>query len=305
MSPLVSVVIPTHDRAELLSRAIDSVLRQDGEELESGGDLEVIVVDDASTEDIAAVVRRYGDAVSMIRNDTSRERGASRNLGAARASGEWLAFLDSDDEWEDEKLSTQLAAVGTARACVTSSWLIDESDGFLGMGETSSSAPHALALFNPYRAAPSSLLIERTLFQSLGGFPEDREVQGSEDWLFMVKLHQAGVDPVVVQRPLVRYRIHGGNSTAAPASYLPTTLAAVDWLSRHDLINPKEARTARAEKFEVAARAYALGGNFREAARCVVRASALLGVRERVALFERMFKRAVWVAARRLSRIIR
>lgn len=305
MTPLVSVVIPTRDRAQLLKCAIDSVLRQQGDGLDEGR-LEVIVVDDASNEDIAAIVARYRRAVWMIRNETSRERGASRNLGAAKATGTWLAFLDSDDEWEDEKLSTQLAAVGSARACVTGSWLIDEAEDPLGMGESSSgSDPEELLVHNPYRAAPSSLLIDRALFASLGGFPEDRDVQGSEDWLFMVKLHHAGFDPVFVPRPLVRYRVHGGNSTASPAGYLPTTLAAVDWLVRHELIDPKVADAARAEKFEVAARAYALRGDIRQAYRCLAQATALVGPSERFGLCGRTLKRAVRVMVRRAINSVR
>lgn len=273
--PLVSVVIPTHDRAYLLRGAIESVLRQHGGPLDAPGALEVIVVDDASTDDTPAVVGRYGGSVVSLRNDQNRERGASRNGGAAAARGLWLAFLDSDDEWEEGKLAAQLEAVDGSRACLTGSWLIDEKGGLLGMDVRGAPVPSAeIDLFNPYRAVPSSLLIDRALFAAIGGFPEEAEVQGAEDWLFMVKLLRAGCRPVLVRAPLIRYRIHGGNSTAKPDAYLRQSLNAVDWLERRGLLSPRRARAARAQKYEVAARAYALEGEVRTAIRLWRRAAA-------------------------------
>lgn len=286
----------------MLVCAIDSVLRQHGPAFDDKGTLEVIVVDDASNEDIAGALTRYGGAVSTIRNETSRERGASRNLGASKASGRWLAFLDSDDEWEDEKLSAQLAAVGTGRACVTGSWLIDETGGLLGMGEPLPvPAAQTIQTSNPFRAAPSSLLIDPSLFETIGGFPEEIEVQGSEDWLLMVKLLQAGVDLVHVPRPLVRYRIHGGNSTASPGNYLPTTLSAVEWLRGHGHIDEQTAARARADKFEVAARAYGLRGELKQAAACVWQAMALKPGLAPFGVLGRTLRAAMRTVGRRLT----
>jgi glycosyltransferase involved in cell wall biosynthesis len=286
----------------MLVRAVDSVLRQHGSALDEEGALEVIVVDDASSEDIAAALSRYGGAVAMLRNESSRERGASRNLGASKASGRWLAFLDSDDEWEDEKLSAQLAAIGTRRACVTGSWLIDEKGGLLGMGESLTvPAAQAIQTVNPFRAAPSSLLIDPGLFQAIGGFPEELDVQGSEDWLLMVKLLHAGVEPVHIPNPLVRYRIHGGNSTASPGNYLPTTLSAVEWLRRHGHVDDQTAARARADKFEVAARAYGLRGELKQALACMWKAMSLKHGRGRLGVLGRTLRAATRTVVRRLS----
>jgi len=99
----VSVVVPTYDRSGLLQRAVDSALAQ------TMTDLEVVVVDDASTDDTEAIVRGYeDDRVRYVAHETNRGGSAARNTGIERARGEYVAFLDSDDEWLPPKLERQL-----------------------------------------------------------------------------------------------------------------------------------------------------------------------------------------------------
>ena len=117
----VSVIIPTYNRAAVLPRAIDSVLAQ------KGVDLELIVVDDGSTDDTERLIREAQDSGLGTRKNeepneskgtrceslffrTEKNRGpsAARNLGIKEAKGQWIAFLDSDDEWKPGKLKTQL-----------------------------------------------------------------------------------------------------------------------------------------------------------------------------------------------------
>jgi glycosyltransferase involved in cell wall biosynthesis len=88
--PLVSVIIPTHNRAQLISRSTRSVLAQTYQ------DIEIIVVDDGSTDDTRQVVTSYGDRVSYIFQQRAGAS-AARNLGVLNSSGEYLMFLDSDD----------------------------------------------------------------------------------------------------------------------------------------------------------------------------------------------------------------
>src|SRR5689334_2160139 len=97
----VSVVIPTYNRAELVGEAIDSVLGQ------SRPPLEVIVVDDGSTDDTADVVGRYGARVVYLRQPNCGPATA-RNVGVARARGDLIALLDSDDRWLPRKLELQV-----------------------------------------------------------------------------------------------------------------------------------------------------------------------------------------------------
>ena len=99
--PRVSVVIPAYRRDDVLGRAIDSALAQTV-------DVEVLVVDDGSEDDTAAVVAAYGDRVRYLVHDRNRGVSAARNTGVAAANGEYVAFLDSDDEWLPRKLAAQL-----------------------------------------------------------------------------------------------------------------------------------------------------------------------------------------------------
>lgn len=105
MFPRISVVIPTYNRFTTVGKAIDSVLSQ------TYCDVEVIVVDDGSSDDTAKVIGdAYGERIRLFKQ---RNQGASaaRNRGIAEARGEWIAFLDSDDFWEKDKLEWQVKAL--------------------------------------------------------------------------------------------------------------------------------------------------------------------------------------------------
>ena len=107
--PQVSVIIPTHNRASLLLRAIKSVLAQ------SFTDFELLIVDDGSSDDTPTVVAGLSDPrIRSFRHSRSRGSAASRNTGIANAVGEYLAFLDDDDEFLPTKLEEQVQALEEA-----------------------------------------------------------------------------------------------------------------------------------------------------------------------------------------------
>jgi glycosyltransferase involved in cell wall biosynthesis len=102
-TPLLSVVIPTRNRAHLVCEAVESAVSQ------RDGQVEVIVVDDGSTDDTADVLaRRFGSRIRLLRLPDRRGVGAARNAGVRLASGELLAFLDDDDLWLPGKLNAEL-----------------------------------------------------------------------------------------------------------------------------------------------------------------------------------------------------
>src|SRR5574341_762936 len=104
-SPLISVVIPTHNRSGLLPRAIKSVLGQ------SYPHFEVIIVDDASLDGTQEVVEALGNGrLLYLRHTTNLGGSAARNTGIRAARGELVAFLDDDDEWLPQKLARQIQA---------------------------------------------------------------------------------------------------------------------------------------------------------------------------------------------------
>ncbi len=101
--PKVSVVLPTYNRAQYLDRAISSVLNQ------SFSDFELIIVDDASTDDTEKVVSMFNDdRIKYIKNEKNLGGAGARNVGIKHAKGDFIAFQDSDDEWHPEKLKEQM-----------------------------------------------------------------------------------------------------------------------------------------------------------------------------------------------------
>lgn len=199
----ISVVIPTYNRAEFLGAAIRSAFEQPN----TG---EVIVVDDGSTDGTQEVLRGFpGVRTFRLAN---RERGAARNFGANEARFEYLAFLDSDDTWEPVKLAAQLEH--PEYPSVTGIRFIDACGE--PTGRTYVPPEHSwiqLPFENNFLATPSSLLVPRSIFRATGGFPEERNVQGSEDWLFLNRLRAIGAEIVVIPELLTCYRVHPGNST--------------------------------------------------------------------------------------------
>lgn len=111
--PRVSVILPTHNRSSLVVRAIESVLAQ------THRDLELVVVDDGSTDDTSAVVSAIADPrVRLLRLDANRGAAFARNRGIEATTGDLVAFIDSDDTWHADKLECQLAALESSSELV-------------------------------------------------------------------------------------------------------------------------------------------------------------------------------------------
>lgn len=200
MNPLPSVtaVIATHNRAELLRDALDSIFAQEGRGQQF--DLDVVVVDDASTDHTPQVVSQYPEARS-VRLPVNRGQSAARNAGIERSSGTYVAFLDDDDVWLPRKLSTQVAALEAhPEAGVAYSQFIITS----GAEPSKQAKPsgHSGLLF-PAPNAPSGSLFRRLLFVNLCGIPAsplvrrealtrvgafDESVPGVEDYDLWLRL---------------------------------------------------------------------------------------------------------------------
>ena len=97
---MFSVIIPTYNRASFVTKAVDSVLRQ------TFKDYEIIVVDDGSTDTTTQALEQYGRAITVI-HQVNNGVSAARNAGIRKATGRWIAFLDSDDEWKENYLARQ------------------------------------------------------------------------------------------------------------------------------------------------------------------------------------------------------
>jgi glycosyltransferase involved in cell wall biosynthesis len=206
VKPLVSVVIPTRNRARLLQRTLESVLKQ------STGDLEVIVVDDGSTDSPQTVSAAADPRVSVLRNPETTGVSRARNRGIAAARGEWIAFCDDDDIWAPTKLQEQLTAAGRAGAdwAYTGDVNVDDALRVLSGGPPPDPAA-VLALlprYNPLASGGSNVVVRSTILAKVGGF--DATLRRTEDWDLWIRIARTG-PPAYVPRPLVAYRFHRGN----------------------------------------------------------------------------------------------
>ena len=230
-SPTVSVVIPTYNRSDRILPTVASVLAQ------TASPLEVLIVDDGSTDDTARVCADLPEPVRYIKKENGGVASA-RNVGIREARGEWVAFLDSDDTWDPEKIRLQLEVLeetGAGWSC-TDCVCVDGSDtayegaqGFqrtfplfdeLGrtpvehfrsaleerrIGDSTVFFGDAFAmLFFGNVLLPSSLMVRRDLLEKIGSFRA--ELRFAEETEFALRV--AAESPAVfVMRPLVRYQM--------------------------------------------------------------------------------------------------
>jgi glycosyltransferase involved in cell wall biosynthesis len=212
VTPTVSIVIPTHDRRELLLRTIRSVLAQEAL------DFEVLVVDDGSTDGTADAVRLLNDRrVHVLRNERPVRVAAARNIGAEAAIGSWIAFLDDDDLWSPEKLRRQLAAAEqTGRSWAYAGVVEIDGCGLLLGGEPPPSSEDLVKRLierNLMPAGCSNVIVRADLFRHVSGF--DIGLRHLADWDLWLRLVQSG-PPACISLPLVAYRIHAGQATLDP-----------------------------------------------------------------------------------------
>jgi glycosyltransferase involved in cell wall biosynthesis len=208
----VSVVIPTHDRVDLVRRAVSSVLAQ------SLPPTEVIVVDDGSTDGTAEELRLRFPSVRVVELGERRGVSAARNRGIEESRGEWIALLDSDDEWREAKLERQLAALAAVpghRICHTDEIWIRRGNQVLPRRRHRKRGGRIFRDCLPQCAiSPSSVLLARSLFDEVGGFDEELPVCEDYDLWLRICVRQ----PVLfVDEPLVVK--YGGHSDQLSRCY--------------------------------------------------------------------------------------
>ena len=208
-SPLVSVIVPIYNRAELAQQAIDSVLAQ------TFTDYEIIVVDDGSTDQTRAVVTAYGEPVRYV-YQANQDVSVARNHGMRLARGRYIAFLDSDDRFHPEKLALQVACLKANPdvVMVYTAYRFVRSDGM---------PIHTM----PVR--PTDDMLRQILFESdietttvmlrtdvvrrVGEFDPRISLLQDMDYWARVALHGKIVG---LPQPLVDERLHGGNKPRDP-----------------------------------------------------------------------------------------
>jgi len=192
----VSVVVPAHDAEATVSGALRSVLAQ------TRAADEIVVVDDGSSDATATVVRDL-EGAGPVRLLSQPQGGPSsaRNAGVAASSGDWVAFLDADDEWHPEKLEHQVRAVSDGVVLVATDWAREHVvEPVPEPVPTSQIATTQILLLNRFQT--STVLLRRQAFDAAGGF--DPALDGVEDWDMWLRASRHG-RVVKLDWPFVRY----------------------------------------------------------------------------------------------------
>jgi glycosyltransferase involved in cell wall biosynthesis len=195
--PKVSVIIPTHNRAEFLRSAITSVLNQTFQ------NFEIVVIDDASKDHTREVVANFNDTrIKFVHNQVSKGDAGARNTGIMNSNCEYIAFLDDDDEWLPEKLKIQTCLLddsapevgGVCTACFIIKGL-SKRTLYISISESND-------LSKGNFITTSSILLRRECFEKCGLFDESMPTSSDYDmWIRMSKKYSF----VIIKTPLVRY----------------------------------------------------------------------------------------------------
>jgi glycosyltransferase involved in cell wall biosynthesis len=203
--PKVSVIIPTYNRVEALGRAIKSVLAQNFQ------DFEIIVIDDAPQGYAQEVIASFDDQrIKYIRHDVNKGDGASRNTGILNSRGDYLAFLDDDDEWLPNKLQMQIDVLTNSPAKVggvyTGTQIVDGAIGKILRTYIPKGGVSSFEEICTISIATSSVMLKRECFEKVGLF--DEAIPYCSDYDMWVRISKE-FELACIKEPLVKYSAVG------------------------------------------------------------------------------------------------
>jgi len=286
---LVSVIVPTYNRAHMIARSLGSIIRQ------TYRDIEIVVVDDGSTDDTADVVRelaRRSQRPILYEKKPNGGCASARNRGLQLASGELIAFLDSDDTWEENALETLESELVRSGADFVYSPAIEvyENGTEVVNYPVAANHPEALAIehFQNTNVRSGSILYRRNIFTKVPGMDERLKHNEDSDFLQRVAIHfhaaYSGVPTVKV------FHHEGQKSSNRVAIYRALRGSAESILSE----NPEfhAALGDKAEKRIVQITSHlveslVMAGNFREAREMANTIKGHLDILTRISLFTR------------------
>lgn len=214
MNALVSIVIPTYNRAHTIQKAIDSLLTQTWQ------DFEIIIIDDGSEDNTLQIIddiREKDPRIRYFRQTHRKGANAARNRGVREAKGKYIAFQDSDDQWLPNKLSVQMDAILTTgiQAAFTAFWRIrgrkrthiPKKNRQIKSGIHSF---HEELLKGNFITLPT-FVVEKGLFRQAGGFDED--LSRLQDWEMFLRLSSL-TDFIYIDQPLLNAYLGNDNITS-------------------------------------------------------------------------------------------
>jgi glycosyltransferase involved in cell wall biosynthesis len=218
----VSIIIPSYNHAAYIGEAVESVLNQ------TLRDLELIVIDDGSTDHSLEVLSKYSDPRIHVFSQTNLGAHAAINRGLSEANGDYLAILNSDDAYHPQRLEKALEALkADPEAAFAGSYIqiIDDEGKPLGVKHGYQDCPpwllespersfrtgtdlRAALLTENYWSTTSNFVFSRAVYQRTGEF---RPLRYTHDWDYALRVMQI-TSPVLLSEPLVKYRIHARNT---------------------------------------------------------------------------------------------
>ena len=190
--PTISVIMPAFQAEAFIARSIRSAQTQ------TLRPLEILVVDDGSSDNTAQAAAECGDLVRVIRR-VNGGPAAARNTAAREACGEWLAFLDADDAWLPSKLERQVAQIEDSITLLHTYAVDDVSSTYTPEEQTFDS------LWTQNSICTSSVLVRKTEFEAVGGFDEDRSIMAVEDYNLWLRMFHRGCRSRVIREGLLEY----------------------------------------------------------------------------------------------------
>lgn len=212
-SPLITCIVPVYNGERFVAETIESMLAQ------TYRPIEVIVVNDGSTDSTPDVLGQFADRINVI-NQENAGQAAARNRGIEAANGDFIAFLDADDLWLPEKLEVQmkyLAANPEADLCTCMMVNFWENE-LAAEAEKLRDTAHA----QPYLATWQGILARRQVFESVGALDTGAVFSDVREWLHRAK--GMGVQTTHLDQVLVRRRIHANNLSRGRGEHDPALL---------------------------------------------------------------------------------
>ena len=232
-SPLVSIVIPTYNHAPMLQRALATVIEQTYQNWNA------IVVNNFSTDDTLEVVAKFNDPrIQCVNFRNNGVIGASRNEGIKLATGEYVAFLDSDDTWFPTKVEKSVSSLenGSDLVCHAEYWIDESGKSRLVTYGPSEAATHHNLIYKGNRISTSATMVRATLLKEVNGFDVSPELISTEDYDLWIRLAAKSNKFAFIDEPLGEYHRHDNNVSANIEKHLAAELAL---LTKHFAVDSR------------------------------------------------------------------
>jgi len=215
---MVSVIITTYNRSDFLRHAIQSVVDQSYKEIE------IIVIDDASSCDNQSVIDKFNQEILYYRFDTNKGANVCRNKGAELANYKYIAYLDDDDQWVEDKIENQLKFMenNSVDLSYTGKYIITLDDQYQELSKRYSFwVPKSKNLEKEimkknFIGTTSSIMLQRDKFLQIGGF--DINLPALQDYEFYIRFIFQGFSIKGINKPLVNYYIYQNENAISKSS---------------------------------------------------------------------------------------